>query len=414
MSTRLKEISCAIKQTFMNIKTNTYGFDIIDPIDIMKYATRNYTKVQVKPKILCINVNKLSGAKFQEIIERINATQPDVAWFMENWTEFPEILGYNRFIDKSIYRNTLLVKSELIRNRLVTEIPYGFRLEDLYFRYIPPHSKRCELTINEFGDYNFLSNSWIDITNFTTEIRQNKIGGMGFKTNIENNYRFIEFPSDHSAIFVQFKSHWDKYLRNDYYKLENEILSMKQNKSIGYIFKNSDNYNYPKNKSNKLINPIKENLDLSPWYDLYKHKEDKINVGYKPVISNGKLHNINSRAYDANNISNKMVIDILNKYNNTELIQQFINNNNRDAFESKVVCLRKKDKEANSILNLRAIQISPVNFKLAEQSRTKLKEWLIAKSDKRIFSFVPNSSCCELFKNLKDNIEFLGRRPKFK
>ena len=34
MSTRLKEISCAIKQTFMNIKTNTYGFDIIDPIDI--------------------------------------------------------------------------------------------------------------------------------------------------------------------------------------------------------------------------------------------------------------------------------------------------------------------------------------------------------------------------------------------
>ena len=125
-------------------------------------------------------------------------------------------------------------------------------------------------------------------------------------------------------------------------------------------------------------------------------------------------YNINSRAYDANNISNKMVIDILNKYDNKELTQQFVINNNRDAFESKVVCLRKKDKEANSILNLRAIQISPVNFKLAEQSRTKLKEWLISKSDKRIFSFVPNSSCNDLFKNLKNDIEFLGRRPKFK
>ena len=38
-------------------------------------------------------------------------------------------------------------------------------------------------------------------------------------------------------------------------------------------------------------------------------------------------------------------------------------------FSSRIICLKKKDKEPDKVTNLRPIQVSPWTFKIAEQSR---------------------------------------------
>lgn len=56
-------------------------------------------------------------------------------------------------------------------------------------------------------------------------------------------------------------------------------------------------------------------------------------------------------------------------------------------FSSRAVCLRKKGKEPDKVTNLRPIQISPWNFIIAEQSRSKLKLWIHQNTDERCFAF---------------------------
>ena len=402
---RLREISCSINQTLFSLNKECFGTGVIDPCEIMKYASKNNESLYIKPKILCFNVNRLTFFKASQIKILFEKFKPDIAWAMENWTNPIEINGYNLFIDKSIYKNALYVRANIIRNRLVRDIPYGLSLDNLNFRYIPPNSKKTLLYEDEYGDFNFLSNSWISKRKFVMEKRYNKLGGMGFKSTDKTQFKFIDFPSDHDAIIVQFESAWKKYLRNDKIKLENEINTLEKGKNIGYIFKNTDNYKYPRADNGKIINPIKENLNLEPWFKLYGHDPDKINYDYKPIISNGNLHKINSKAYDLNNISNKMVLDILTDKQDPKINQLFVNNNPGN-FASKVVCLRKKDKNPDNVLNLRAIQISPINFKIAEQSRNKLKQWLIDNTDRnRILSFLPGLSCLDIFKSLKNSID---------
>lgn len=53
----------------------------------------------------------------------------------------------------------------------------------------------------------------------------------------------------------------------------------------------------------------------------------------------------------------------------------------------RTVCMKKKNKEPISLNNLREIQISTWSFKVAEQSRVKLKEWLDEKTDSKCYAF---------------------------
>ena len=401
LMSNLYEIRNAIKQANWSLKHNAIATDLIKTSAIYKYLSRGNEILQIKPIIFCINCNKLNPLKFQELQDLIDEIRPDLAWIMEIWGQPPCFLGYNAFNDGSMQTNVLYVKSNVVRNRIVQKIPFGFRIEDLNFRYIPPRtSKRVELLANEFGDLNFASNPWINKKNFYQEFGRRT--GMGFSTIYSNFPRFFRVKSDHNAFVVQISSIWIKKLRNDRFKLENEINSLYRKTKLGYIFKNTDNYTYPKCNNDKIVNPIVNNLDLKPWMDLYKHGPKPNNENYKPICSDGKLHKISSHAYDVNNISNKMVIDILYNKNNS-LIQKFIEAND-GKFSSKTICLKKKDKIPDSVLNLRPVQVSPINFKLAEQSRGKLKDWLIKNTDARILSFLPGKSTEDMFKALRQYI----------
>lgn len=401
---KLYELSNMFKQTIFNIEHRKTLSDTIDADAIIKYAERNTENLKVKPIILAVNINHLTGPKIYELRDMFENFKPDIAWIMECWATPINFYGYNKFVDKTIYQNTLYIRSNLLRNRLVTNINYGFRLDNLHFRYIPPKSKSTELFDEEFGDFNFRTNTWINRKDFYMESRQLKEGGMGFKSALQNFFRFIKIRSDHAAIVVQISNEWIKFLRNDYYKLENNIEGLENSNQIGYFYKNSDNYSYPKRNNGKLINPIRENLDLKPWKDLYKHDENKFNLGYKPTISDGHLHKIASRAYDVNNISNRMVLEIL--YDKPKYLAQKFINALSGEFSSKTVCLTKKNKEPNSVLNLRAIQISPISFKIAEQTRTHLKDWLIKHTDSRAIAFMPGRSVNDVFIEIKKYINW--------
>ena len=399
---KISEVHRALIQADWSLKHNAMMGTELKYETIDKYLEKNQEAIEIKPVILAINVNHLSNLKLQQLYELIHVYNPDIMWIMEIWNKPPTLLGYNMFNDRSMHTNVLYVKSNIIRRRTIVEIPYGFKLEDICFRYVPPFAKKIELTANEIGDFNFKSHKkWISTKFFYQE--NALYTGMGFRLTMPNKHEFIKVLSDHSALIIHVNTIWKKYLRNDFYKLENEINLLGSKSQIGYIYKNSDTYVYPKNNTNKIINPIQKQIDITPWKELYKHIETRDNENYKPKISDGKLHKIASHAYDINNIANKMVLEILiNKKN--DVAQKFIMANN-GQFASKTVCFVKKDKIPDKIMNLRAIQVSPINFKIAEQSRSKLKEWLIENTDARIVSFLPGKSALDVFSKIKNYLD---------
>lgn len=155
--------------------------------------------------------------------------------------------------------------------------------------------------------------------------------------------------------------------------------------------------------NSKIINPKKENLDFEPWKQLYHHNPHKIiSRNHVPEIHEKEIKEISSKAVDANKMPIKTILRMI-KFRNFEEIKKIMQAL-KGKFQSRTVCLLKKDKIPNSVNSLRPIQISPVNFKIAEQCRKKLKEWINSKIDPRCYAFKPNSSCENLFEDLKSKI----------
>ena len=87
-------------------------------------------------------------------------------------------------------------------------------------------------------------------------------------------------------------------------------------------------------------------------------------------------------------------------YNKQNLIKSF----GWITFSFRTVCLKKKGKEPDKVTNIRPIQISPWNFKIAEQSRTKLKLWIDQNTDDRCFAFKKKKKIKDLISWLKGYI----------
>ena len=370
---------------------------------IYKYCNQS-NKSNCKLRLLILNINHFNEFKFDKILGYINQFKPNICWFIEAWRPINNLYGFNKYISNDIYMNHLFIRSDLCRNRVLKTIEFGFQFEDLCFRYIPPNIRkdfRVKLSNNEFGDFNFLSNqNWLNNEGFFYELRMDKPGGMGFKTQYDIGYNFINWSKDHKGIFIEFKDYWVKYLKADANKIKyaiDNILLKKDDDNIDYIWKNTDNYKQP--ISNKIINPVKEGLNFEPWFELYKHN--------CPKISNGKLHNVYSKAYDINNRPYNLIINEL-KGRNNNVINKFVKiNNNNSVFCSKTICLLKKDKQPDVITNLRPIQISPINMKIAEQSRNNLKDWLMKFSeDDRICAFNKGCSTFKAFEKFAVGIKF--------
>lgn len=386
---------------------------LINPLTV---AVNEYNSTSIdtmipvrKPVIMAINVDQMNDQKYMELTQAIEEIAPDMIWIMEPWKEIDPYLGYTQFCDTSVYYNCLWIKSELLRGRIVQRIKYGIQFDIFHFRYIPPHSKVTELYDVEIGDYNARSNYWIP-RNAKYETRYNQSGGMLVKSSIPFNARQRYFTSDHKLIVAKFEYTMSTKLPADINKVKIALDIASVTGKIGTnIYKNvhaktGDVYMIDR-KSGKIVDPIKNNLTLEPWNELYGNNIHKPLRNRTTQVSNGPIKSTHSKAYDYNNKPSKYILDSVKEKNMSQL-QNIVNALSiNEQFTTKCICLRKKDKIPNTVLNLRPIQVEPITMKIGEQTRSKLKNWLINNTDPRCIAFMPGKSTTDVFQFILDKFD---------
>ena len=76
----------------------------------------------------------------------------------------------------------------------------------------------------EIGDWNLLSNKWINVNRkIYCECRKNKPGGICAITNFPMKCTFHDIKSDHAAIFAEIQMKIRPKLKTDYWKLNKAL-----------------------------------------------------------------------------------------------------------------------------------------------------------------------------------------------
>jgi len=400
----LREVSARFRVDSYYIKHNVQR-------PMLRNALQNYLRSPVSvintTSILLINMQKRKLIKYvKEMVRKYN---PMYIWIMEGYKTY-ELDYYYSIPSDPLHCNTLLIRQDIYRNRCISRIPFGLKVDSLSFRYISPNTRSpCELSENEFGDFNIRSNLWINFSDFCAENRNGIPGGLGFTSNMTSNFYFLDFPSDHDACLIDLNGAPRIKKQVDHAKLLNAINEAMQGRVEEDIYKRNMRKNPQKKlkiikQSDKIVNPNAENLDMKDWKELYGHDEEKLpNTNHICRINEKAFKMISSKATDINDIPIKEVIKLLSQAS-IDQTNKFLKNFRWTKFNSRVVCLRKKDKVPNCVKNLRPIQISPVTFKIAEQSRSALKNWLNMKTSPKCFAFKPKSQIVDLLTWLKSKI----------
>jgi hypothetical protein len=356
-----------------------------------------------------VNAQHRHNSRLNDIVAKY---QPMLVFIMEPYIHWNPPPSYYALYSNNLYRNTLWIRNDIRKGKVISRINYGFAVDNIAFRYIPPNTKQQKISLYdiEVGDWNFLSNKWLKVNrSINCENRKNKPGGVCVITNFYTKCTLHDINSDHAAIFAEIQTQIKPKLKTDYWKL-NKALE----KGVAGIV-DKDIYTYDRRwkadrqliikENDKIVNPIARNLDLQPYYDLYKHQSTKaIPEWYAPTISEPKSKVIQSKAEDINQIPIRSMIKLTEKLN-VEQKNTLMKSFGWTKFETRTICLKKKDKEPNKVTNLRPIQISPWNFKIAEQSRQKLKEWLDSNTDKRCYAFKKNSKIEDIVNWIKGRIK---------
>jgi hypothetical protein len=355
------------------------------------------------------NATTILAANFQGTLHALpNLKQliknfwPKFVWIMEPDNQIKNLTYYVKVKALDFHQSQLWIREDCYRGRNISRIPYGIQVDDLNFRYIPPKAKKkCKFEENEIGDFNFRTHKWINL-HLKCEKRFGIPGGLGIQTKYENTVSFIDFPTDHDALYCKLDRPIKQEREVDWIKLEYELTKADEN-PVTNIYKNK----LPKNKEFKeqrlnssIINPITKHLDLKDWLELYGHNIMKCaNSNYKVKLSLGDPRNIISKAKDINGISIQKFIKMAKNYNAAQR-QIMVNKLCKMRFDTRVVCLKKKGKPPDKVKNLRPIQISPIQFKMAEQSRTHLKSWLEKRTDPRFYAFIPGKDIFGLLRKI--------------
>jgi len=361
--------------------------------------------------VLAANVNAQHRHN-SEVNKIVDKYQPMFVFIMEPYIHWNPPSSYHALYCNNLYRNSLWIRNDIRKGKTISRINYGIAVDNIAFRYIPPNTKpqKFPLYDMEIGDWNLLSNKWINVNRrINCECRNGKPGGICAITNFPIKCTYHNIKSDHAAIFADITMKIKPKLKTDYWKLNKAL----EKGVVGIVDK--DIFTYDRRwktdrqlvikENNKIINPVARNLDLQPYYELYKHQNSKaVPDWYVPKISEPTAKIIQSKAEDINQIPIRSMIKLtknLNVDQKNELMKSF----GWTKFETRTICLKKKDKEPNKVTNLRPIQISPWNFKIAEQSRTKLKEWLDSNTDSRCYAFKKNTKIEDIVNWIKGRIK---------
>lgn len=357
--------------------------------------------------ILVANVNGQTRSRFLEMVKEY---QPMFVFIIEPYAIKNPPVEYHLIEVHHFYKNCLWIRNDIRKTKVISRIPFGIRVDNIAFRYIPPNSapEKLELEEIEVGDFNFLSNKWLYMENIICEYRQGKPGGVAIASKYEKKAFFTNIGSDHDAMYAQIKATIKPKKKVDVNKLQNAIQDAiygKTNKDIYVLDQrwHEDRQIIVRNNQ-KLVNPKAKKLDIQPYKDIYHDNPLKrTNAYYVPKIRENKSQNIQSKAEDVNNFQIKKMIQLTQKLTLPQK-ERVLYNFRWIQFNSRTVFLQKKGKEPNKITNLRPIQISPWNFKIAEQSRKKLKDWLDQNTSDKCYAFKRRKKIIDLIAWIKSHI----------
>jgi hypothetical protein len=383
-------------------------------LNILGQYDQNKTDVQYEfnsVTVLAANVNSQHrhNSRINDLVAKY---QPMFVFIMEPYIHWNPPASYHAIFSNNLYRNTLWIRNDIRKGKVISRINYGIAVDNIAFRYIPPNTKQQKFPLYdvEIGDWNMLSNKWIKANRtIICECRNNKPGGICIITNAKTKCTFHDIKSDHSAIFASVSIKIRPKLKTDYWKLnkalEKGVQGIVDKDIYTYDRRWKDDRQLVIKENNKVINPVAKNLDLQPYYDIYKHQNTKaVPDWYSPTISESTSKVIQSKAEDINQIPIRSMIKLTQRLN-VEQKNALMNSFGWIKFETRTICLKKKDKEPDKVTNLRPIQISPWNFKIAEQSRAQLKEWLDSNTDKRCFAFKKNAKIEDIVNWIKSRIK---------
>ena len=357
--------------------------------------------------ILVANVNGQTRSRFLEMVKEY---QPMFVFIIEPYAiKYPPV-EYHLIEVHQFYKNCLWIRNDVRKAKVISRIPFGIRVDNIAFRYIPPNStpEKFELEEIEVGDFNFLSNRWLYMENIICEYRQGKPGGIAVATNYEKKAFFTNIGSDHDAMYTQIKATIKPKKKVDVNKLQNAIQDAIYGKTNKDVYELDQRWHEDRriivHSNQKLVNPKAKKLDIQPYKDIYHDNPLKrTNAYYVPTIRENVSQNIQSKAEDVNNFQIKKMIQLTQKLTLPQK-ERVLYNFRWIQFNSRTVFLKKKGKEPNRITNLRPIQISPWNFKIAEQSRKKLKDWLDQNTSDKCYAFKRKKRIIDLIAWIKSHI----------
>ena len=154
--------------------------------------------------ILIANVNGSHRSK--DIIEDLaNSYCPMFVWLMDTRKKWNPPKDYHLVMERNFHKNCLWIRNDIQKGRVISRTPFGIQVDNMTFRYIPPQSKEEKIYWKEveMGDYNFLSNKWINLENVTVENRMNKPVGSGYATKKKYQFKFFNIKSDHDSMWIK-------------------------------------------------------------------------------------------------------------------------------------------------------------------------------------------------------------------
>lgn len=319
-----------------------------------------------------LNVNHMGYEKWSLL--KCLIQDYDIFFVMEAWTNLPDLPGYDKLTDSSIYYNTLYYKSGLDISPLIIDHGFSIQLKDVwYLLYIPPNNKYfCFPNGKIVGDINWASNSFQEPTYHETS---NKYNGTS-TINCASIYKHI-YWSDHDLVEVNINE-------------ESKTTYVIDNNRIPYCLKKSaitGKFNAPikiKNKRyqtrnlnfrarlyttdvKKVYNSegISDQL-MKPWKDILKHDDTKQTSLFNSKVDTSRCVKLKTKAKDSLGLNVNLVIETWKNMETSKKVN--IVDSLRDNMNIKGILLKKKEFAGKKfdIKNFRIICILPTFIKLKE------------------------------------------------
>ena len=267
-------------------------------------------------KVGFVNVNHLSHDKWK-ILQPYFASV-DILFLIECWTIPPDFPGFTKYVDTTVYYNTVYVKSN--KDVHIELVDFGFRIAGdtiLYCLYLPPNKRNYKLPDGYIiGDLNWVSNRLIEPHSYETSNLYHGMCSYGIKA----SFSHLDWTDhDYGEIL------WDEHARVPYdidqQRVTNAVIKASNNGVLKVPIKRRDrrlrnqNMNFRcrlyTSNTKKIFNAnIISKQMMDPWLKILNHQDNK---PYKPLIGNvnpDKCIKLKTRARDICGLNANIIITI--------------------------------------------------------------------------------------------------------